>query len=308
MALSIDSNQIKLQIMEMQKQNQTLKTAVVVLSLLLVGSVFYIFKNSSETQKLVTLVQTTKSEKDKLLQDFEGLKATYDAAIAEKTSMSSELVAERDKVIGLIANLKKSKGDVASVDRYKSKYFELENKMKDLIAENDNLKAQNGTLVAQRDSIQTITIEAKKTNETLVAQNDDLSKTVVKAQKLTVSNLKTVAVKQRSSGKQVDTEKARKADILKVSFTIAENAVATPGDKVYNVQVIDSNNNVLGEKKIENYGEKTLTYSFAKTVNYDNKNIEITEDLPVKDLESGTYFVNVFDNGELVSKTSFALR
>ena len=308
MALSIDSNQIKLQIMEMQKQNQTLKTAVVVLSLLLVGSVFYIFKNSSETQKLVTLVQTTKSEKDKLLQDFEGLKATYDAAIAEKTSMSSELVAERDKVIGLIANLKKSKGDVASVDRYKSKYFELENKMKDLIAENDNLKAQNGTLVAQRDSIQTITIEAKKTNETLIAQNDDLSKTVVKAQKLTVSNLKTVAVKQRSSGKQVDTEKARKADILKVSFTIAENAVATPGDKVYNVQVIDSNNNVLGEKKIENYGEKTLTYSFAKTVNYDNKNIEITEDLPVKDLESGTYFVNVFDNGELVSKTSFALR
>ena len=282
MALSIDSNQIKLQIMEMQKQNQTLKTAVVVLSLLLVGSVFYIFKSSSETQKMVTLVQTTKSEKDKLLQDFEGLKATYDAAIAEKTSMSSELVAERDKVIGLIANLKKSKGDVASVDRYKSKYFELENKMKDLIAENDNLKAQNGTLVAQRDSIQTITIEAKKTNETLVAQNDDLSKTVVKAQKLTVSNLKTVAVKQRSSGKQVDTEKARKADILKVSFTIAENAVATPGDKVYNVQVIDSNNNVLGEKKIENYGEKTLTYSFAKTVNYDIKILKLRKICPLK--------------------------
>ena len=282
MALSIDSNQIKLQIMEMQKQNQTLKTAVVVLSLLLVGSVFYIFKSSSETQKMVTLVQTTKSEKDKLLQDFEGLKATYDAAIAEKTSMSSELVAERDKVIGLIANLKKSKGDVASVDRYKSKYFELENKMKDLIAENDNLKAQNGTLVAQRDSIQIITIEAKKTNETLVAQNDDLSKTVVKAQKLTVSNLKTIAVKQRSSGKQVDTEKARKADILKVSFTIAENAVATPGDKVYNVQVIDSNNNVLGEKKIENYGEKTLTYSFAKTVNYDIKILKLRKICPLK--------------------------
>ena len=29
--------------MEMQKQNQTLKTAVVVLSLLLVGSIFYIY-------------------------------------------------------------------------------------------------------------------------------------------------------------------------------------------------------------------------------------------------------------------------
>ncbi len=294
--------------MEMQKQNQTLKTAVVVLSLLLLGTVFYIFKASSDTERMVTLVQSTKSEKDKLLIDFETLKATYDIAIADKTSMSAELVTERDKVIGLIAELKKSKGDVATVDRYKSKYFALENKMKDLIAENDTLKAQNGTLVAQRDSIQNITVEVKKTNETLVTQNEDLSKTVVKAQKLTVSNLKTVAYKQRSSGKQIDTEKARKADILKVSFTIAENAVATPGDKVYSVQVIDSNNNVLGEKKVENFGENTLTYSFAKTVNYDNKNIEISEDLPVKDLESGTYFVNVFDKGELVSKTSFALR
>lgn len=287
--------------------NSNSKIAIVVLALLLAGSIFYNFKLSNEKQSLTTEVSVTKTEKDRVLQSLSNLKATYDIAIAEKSTLSNELIAERDKVILLIADLKKSKNTAANLQGFKTRYFELESKMKGLIAENDVLKIQNQTLTVQRDSVKIVNAEAVKANESLAAQNGELNKTVVKAQKLSVSNLKSVAVKQRSSGKQVGTEKASRADVLKISFTIAENAVATPGDKTYNIQVIDANNNVLGEKKIENYGEKSLTYSFSKTVNYDNKAVEITEDLPVKDITSGTYFVNVFDKGELVSKTSFAL-
>jgi hypothetical protein len=39
--------------------------------------------------------------------------------------------------------------------------------------------------------------------------------------------------------KQIETDKARRADVLKISF-IAENQIAKSGDKVYYVQVIDS--------------------------------------------------------------------
>ena len=204
--------------------------------------------------------------------------------------------------------MKRSNGSVANLQKFKSQYFVLESKMKSLVAENEGLKVQNGTLTVQRDSIENIKNEAVKDNQTLATQNGELSKTVEKAQKLTVLNLKTLAFKQRSSGKQIDTEKASRADVLKISFTIAENAVAKAGDKTYQIQVIDNNNNVLGDKKIENYGEKSLTYSFAKTITYQNKTVDITEDLPVKDLSGGSYFVNVFDKGELVSKTSFTLK
>ena len=294
--------------MEMQKQNYSLKTAVVVLLLLLLGSLFYIYKLTNDATKLITEVKTTVSEKDKVLQSLDNLKATYDAAIAEKTTLSDELIAERDKVAGLISDLKKSNGSVASLAKFKNQYFVLESKMKTLVAENDNLKIQNGTLTTQRDSIQTIKNEVIKANQDLANQNGELNKTVAKAQKLTVLNLKSTAFKKRSSGKLIDTEKASKADVLRVSFTVAENAVAIAGDKTYHIQVIDANNNVLGDKKIQNYGEKSLTYSFSKTVNYNNKTVDITEDLPVADISNGTYFVNVFDNGELVSKSSFELK
>ncbi|MBL0012216.1 MAG: hypothetical protein IPP30_00160 [Flavobacterium sp.] len=294
--------------MENQKSNSNLKAVIAILAVLLVGSLVYIFKMTSDAKALQTELTTTTSEKESVMKDLEALKTRYDAAIAENTSMSDELIAEREKIVNLMADLKKSKGDVASMSKYKSQYFALEAKMKTLMQENETLKKDNAVLTVQRDSTVTVLGEARKYNEVLVGQNEELSKTVEIAQKLSISNLKTAAYKLRSSGKQIATEKAKKADVLKISFTINENKVAKQGDKTYYVQVIDSKNNVLGEKKTEAFGSNSLTYSFTSTVNYENKSVDVTQDLPGKDFEKGTYFVNVFDKGELVSKSSFSLK
>jgi hypothetical protein len=294
--------------MENQKSNSNLKAVIAILAVLLVGSLVYIFKMTSDAKAMQTEISTTKSDKESVMKDLEELKARYDAAIAENTSMSDELIAEREKVVNLMSDLKKSKGDAASMAKYKSQYFSLENKMKALIAENETLKKDNATLTTQRDSTVTVLGEARKYNEVLVGQNEELSKTVEVAQKLTVSNLKTAAYKLRSSGKQIETEKARRADVLKISFNINENKVAKQGDKTYYVQVIDAKNNVLGEKKTESFGANSLTYSFVTTVKYENKSVDVSQDLPGQNFEKGTYFVNVFDKGELVSKSSFTLK
>jgi hypothetical protein len=242
------------------------------------------------------------------MNDLQKLKATYDAAIAENTSMSEELIQERDKVVKLMSDLSKSKGDVASMAKYKSQFLALQSNMKTLMTENEGLKKANTTLTTQRDSTVVVLGESKKFNEVLVGQNEELSKTVEKGSKLTVLNMKTSAYKLRSSGKQIETDKASRADVLKISFTIAENQIAKSGDKMYYVQVIDSKNNVLGDKKTENFGDMSLTYSFVTNVKYENKTVNVSEDLKGKDFAKGTYFVNVFDKGELVSKTSFTLR
>jgi len=294
--------------MENQKSNSNLKAIIAILAVLLVGSLVYIFKMTSDAKSLQTELTTTKSDKASVMKDLEALKATYDAAIAENTSMSDELIAEREKVVNLMADLKKSKGDAASMAKYKNQYFALETKIKSMMQEIESLKKENTTLTTQRDSTVMVLGEAKKYNEVLVGQNEELAKTVEIASKLNVSNLRTAAYKLRSSGKQIETEKARRADILKISFTINENKVAKQGDKTYYVQVIDSKNNVLGEKKTETFGSETLTYSFETTVKYENKSVEVSQDLPGKDFEKGTYFVNVFDKNELVSKSSFTLK
>jgi DNA repair exonuclease SbcCD ATPase subunit len=294
--------------MENQSNNSKLKGIIGVLALLLVISLVYIFKLTSDAKSLEATVTTTTSEKEAVLKDLSALKATYDAALAENTSMSDELIAERDKVVKLMEQLKSAKGDVASLQKYKSQYKLMEGKMRTLMQEVDVLKKQNQTLTTNLDSTNVKLDDSKKYNQVLVGQNEELAKTVEKGQKLTITNLKTATYKVRSSGKQIVTDKASRTDLLEVKFTIAENKIAKSEDKTYYVQVIDGKNNVLGDKTLVKFGDTSLTYSFTSTVKYENKTVEVSEQLPGKDFAKGTYFVNIFDKGELVSKSSFSLR
>ena len=294
--------------MENQKSSSSLKVIVAILAILLVGSLVYIFKMTSDADVVQTELKATLTEKESVMKDLEELKSTYDAAIAENTSMSDELIQERDKVVNLMSDLKKSKGDVASMSRYRAQFIALQGNMKVLMAENEGLKKQNTTLTTQRDSTAVVLGESKKYNEALVGQNEELAKAVEIGSKLTVLNTRGSAFKLRSSGKQIETDKASRADVLRVSFTVAENQIAKSGEKTYFVQVIDSKNNVLGDKKTVNFGDNILTYSFLTNVNYENKTIQVSEDLKGKDFAKGTYFINIFDKDVLVSKTSFVLR
>ena len=294
--------------MENQKSSSSLKVIVAILAILLVGSLVYIFKMTSDADVVKTELKTTLTEKESVMKDLEELKSTYDAAIAENTSMSDELIQERDKVVNLMSDLKKSKGDVASMSRYKAQFIALQGNMKVLMAENEGLKKQNTTLTTQRDSTAVVLGESKRYNEALVGQNEELAKAVEIGSKLTVLNTRGSAFKLRSSGKQIETDKASRAEGLSVSITVAENQIAKSGEKTYFVQVIDSKNNVLGDKKTENFGDNILTYSFLTNVNYENKTIQVSEDLKGKDFAKGTYFINIFDKDVLVSKTSFVLR
>ncbi|MFV5689588.1 hypothetical protein ACM55M_13295 [Flavobacterium sp. ZT3R25] len=294
--------------MENQKSSSSLKAVIAVLAVLLVGSLVYIFKMTSDADVVKTELKSTLTEKESVMKDLQELKSTYDAAIAENTSMSDELIQERDKVVNLMSDLSKSKGDVASMSKYKTQFTALQGNMKVLMAENEGLKKQNTTLTTQRDSTVVVLGETKKNVESLTGQNEELAKVVEKGSKLTVLNTRGSAFKLRSSGKQIETDKASRADALRVSFTIAENQIAQSGDKTYYVQVIDSKNNVVGDKKTETFGDNTLTYSFATNVKYENKTVNVSQDLKGKNFEKGNYFVNVFDKGELVSKTSFTLK
>ncbi len=291
--------------MENQNNNSSLKSLIIVLSVLFALSLVYIYKLTTDVNTTEQKLTTTLSEKEQVLKDLNDLKTTYDTAIAENTSISDELIAERDKVVALMEKLKNSNGDVA---KFKKQYLALESKMKGLVAENETLKKDNTVLKVQRDSTIVVLDESKKTNKELTGQNEDLSKTVEKGSKLAIVNLKTAAFIVRSSGKEIATDKASRADILKVSFTIAENSIAKSGDRKYYVQVIDGKNNVMGERQTEKFADKSLTYSYIANVKYANKTLDIVQNIPSDKFEKGTYYVNVFDNGQLVSNTTFTLK
>jgi hypothetical protein len=262
---------------------------------------------TSANDKQVTELTT---EKDQLANDLKARIAELDIAISEKTALQGDFEAQKEEMTRLLAELENSKGDIASLKRFEASYFKLKREMDNLMAENKLLKEQNVSLTSSLDSTNVVLEDTKRYADTLLTQNDNLTKTVEKGSTLAVLNLNVLAVKERSSGKQIETDKARRADKLKVSFLIAENQIAKSGDRLYYVQIIDSKNNILGDKEsVAMGGDLTLTYTFITKVKYENKTVQVNEEVTGKDFAAGTYFVNVFNQkGEMVSKTSFNLR
>jgi len=294
--------------MSEQKSNSNFnKIIITLLSLALLTSLYFNFKQNNDlsTSKLET--KNTLSEKEIVLKDLEELKNQYSVLINEKTALNDELIAEKNKVLQLIKEVKNSTNDLNILKKYKEQLKILENKYENLIIENESLKKLNQQLVTKVDSTKTILVESLEYNKVLAGQNEELAQTVVKGSKISIVNLKTAAYKIKNSGKEIQTEKASRANILKINFTIAENAIAKSGDKQYFVQVIDSKNNVLGEKKDINFGDKTLTYSFISKINYQNKTQDVVEILKGDNFEKGNYFVNIFDKDQLVANTIFVL-
>ena len=294
--------------MENKQNNSGLKAAVVVLALLFLGSLGYIFKMNSDNKKQVTELTT---EKTSLENEIKAKIAELESMSNENNALKSDIDAQKAEMEKLLGELQKAKDDSASMRKYQGLYAKLNREFENLKAENELLKQQNVTLKSNLDSTNVVLDDAKRFNDTLVMQNDNLTKTVEKGSKLSVLNLNVLAVKERSSGKQIETDKASRADKLKISFIIAENQIAKSGDRKYYVQVIDSKNNILGDKETIALGGEgmSLTYSFITSVKYENKTVQVNEEVSGKDFQAGTYFVNVFnEKGENVSKTSFNLR
>jgi len=291
-----------------QNTSNTYKYISLILLLLLIFSIGYIFKLSNQVKHVETSLASEIVDKSGALSKLEEMKIIYDEALKDKSELSVELENERKKVNQLIAEIKSKNIDGAVLAKYQKTIKELDNKMRSLILENDALKRLNADLTIKVDSVSTELNTSAQKNDELLGLNDELNKKLNKAARLVITNLKTQSLKIKSSGREIETDKASRVNAIKIEFTIPENELANSGEKLYFIQVIDPKNNIIGEKKELNFDDKLLVYSFSSKVNYNNKTINIVETVKGEDFEKGRYLINIFDNDTQVSSNSFELR
>ncbi|WP_296386035.1 chromosome partitioning protein ParA [Winogradskyella sp.] len=291
-----------------QKTGTGLKVGLGILLVLFLGTAFYaskLYSDKQETEK--TLV----SEKQQVMNDLNNMAQEYDAAIADSEVKNQDLVAARDRIQGLMDSLKVSQNSVNSLWRYKKKFMTLQEEMDVLLTENDRLKVENEYLATSLDSTQVQLAERTMFTDSLLVQNTELATVVSDAAALQTVGLIGMGVLERSSGKQVPMERARRSDKIKVCFTVAKNMLTEAGDKELYVQVIDPKNNVLGANDQIQFDEQVLNYSLISRFNYENRNLNICEYVaPPEDskFEKGRYKINVFSDKELLSTSEFVLK
>lgn len=294
--------------MEGSQSNTGLKVGLAILAVLFLGTAFYTSKLYNEKKENETLLI---SEKQQVMNDLNNMAKDYDEAIAESEVKNVEIIAARERIQGLMDSLKVSQNSVGSLWRYKKKYLALQEEMDILLTENDRLKVENQYLATSLDSTNVQLAERTMFTDSLLVQNTELAGVVRGAATLQTVGLVGMGVIERSSGKQIPTERARRSDKIKVCFTVAKNMLTEAGDKELYVQVIDPKNNVLGSNDQIEFEDQVLNYSLISRFNYENRNLNICEYVsPPKDskFEKGRYKVNVFSDKALISSSEFSLR
>ncbi|WP_431134407.1 chromosome partitioning protein ParA [Psychroserpens mesophilus] len=283
-----------------------LKIALGILLALFLGTAFYTSKLYNEKKENEA---TLTREKEQVMADLSSMAKQYDIAIGENEVANENLVEARERIQGLMDSLKISQNSVNSLWRYKKKFMALQEEMDVLLTENDKLKIENALLATSLDSTNIQLQERAVFTDSLLIQNTQLSEVVENAAVLQTVGLKGFGVIERSSGKLIPTERARRSDKIRVCYTVAKNALVGAGDKELYVQILDPKNNVLGANEQIQFDDTILNYSLISKFNYENKNLDICEFVaPNDDFTEGRYVVNVFNKNELVSTSEFTLK
>ncbi|KAB1069320.1 chromosome partitioning protein ParA [Tamlana haliotis] len=294
--------------MENNKTSSGLKIALGIAIVLFLGTAFYtmnLYKQSKDDKE--ELVE----QKQLVMNDLNAMAKQYDEAISESEITNNNLIEARERIQGLMDSLEISETNVKSLWRYKQKYVSLQKEMDAILAQNDSLRIENSYLATSLDSTRVRLEERTVFTDSLLVQNNALAEVVENASILNTLDLKGSGVIERTSGKVIPTERARRADKIRVCFTVAKNALVQAGDQELYVQVIDPKSNTLGLNEQVEFEDKILNYSIISKFNYENANLNICEFVAIgedEDFEKGRYVVNVFNQKDLVSTSEFTLK
>lgn len=260
---------------------------------------------------------------------------TIDKEVAEKVSLQNELntvMADFDTQsaeFGALNDTLSQKNELIEAQAAKIRNLIASNAKKSrIIKELDLLKAQNATYMKQLDSLLFINQKLKDENLELTDKytaeqeknyelsqaNEELTHKTKLGEKVAAYGLEAKAFKVRSSGKEVETSKARRTDRIKVCCVIGENLIIPAGKRNVYVRIARPDNVVLqlgaGDAFAFDYNGQQLQYSMKEEIDYQNKAQTICLNWDKKvdgSAAKGTYSVAIFMDGQQIGKTSFTL-
>ncbi|MFC5047928.1 hypothetical protein ACFSTE_00780 [Aquimarina hainanensis] len=290
-----------------QNNNLTLKILIGVLGglLLILGIFTYKFYNEEKRNKAIL-----QQEKDLIESELGELITKYDNAIALNEVMDDHLLKAKERIVVLLDSVKDNEANLALISRYRREVGKLKKERERLFKLADSLTAANTQLATDLDSTSTALNERIILADSLQSQNTKLAEIVERGSTLTAANIKVEGVKVRNSGKIVSTSRASRAEKVRVCFTLAPNKLSKKGDKDLFVQVINPQNNLIGDKISVNFDDAVLTYSGKNKVFYENSALDvcILVDTAEGEITEGNYVVNLFSGPKMIANTKFELR
>jgi hypothetical protein len=287
-----------------------------VIGLLVVTNGFTIWlllnkKTEIVEQKIVT--EKIIVERDNVKNDLLVLKTDYEGLKTNNKAIQADIEEKKARIEELIKEAEKHKGDAYIIGKLRKEAETLRAIMQGYVHTIDSLNTLNQTLVAEKKTVlKQLDVEKDKQN-TLEKEKEELKTTIAKGSVLTCFNVNAKAVSFKRGGKkESETNKARKAEKIKVSFSLGENKIAKAGEKTVYIRIMTPDGKEMAKSYDDNYKftfNKSNGYFAGKeTLNYANIEISgVTYCEGQGEFVPGNYIIEIACDGVIIGSSNLKL-
>lgn len=268
-------------------------------------------KNKAAEQIVVT--EKVLVEKSTIQSDLASLQKEYEHLKTSDVALQKEIDEKKAYIEQLIKEAAKHKGDAYIIAKLKKETETLRMIMIGYVHTIDSLGQLNQALRVEKAEVVKELDNEKGKITNLNKEKDELKATIEKGSILTCFNVKAIAVKLKGGSKKESiTDKAKRADKIKVSFTLSENKIAKPGEKTVYVRIITPDGKEMAKNYDDNYkfsfDQSSGYFAGKETLNY--ANVEISGVLygeGNEPLVPGNYIIELTCDKVVVATTALKL-
>lgn len=279
----------------------------VVLGLVCGGLVYQItqknalIETAQENQEQLTL------ERNQLTFDLEKMRFSYDTLQVENDLMVAEIQDQRAKIDDLMNRVKNQNWSLAKA---RKEAETLRSIMQGYLVTIDSLNQLNRALQDENEAMRVQVATVEDRNRKLQQRQENMEEIISTGRVLQAAEVTVQAIRVLDSGRQRDTDRASRADMIRVCFTLLENRIAEPGRKQLHVRFVGEDGSVL--KPGDDLPASTasgLAISASRSIEYANDRLEACIFYsPAAAFVEGTYTVEVLEGDEVIGRAEYALR
>lgn len=276
--------------------------AIVVLAVICLFLGIQLFVGGEKFKDLSGDYSRLEMDKEQVVFDLEKLRFSYDTLNIENSMMLAEISAQRDKIDGLITSVKNGNWELGKA---KKEAATLRVIMKGYIVTIDSINQLNQALTEENTAMRDRVKEIQVINEKLEERQENMEEIIEVGRVLQCTEINVVGIRVTQTGRQRETARADRVEMIKVCFTLLENKIAEPGNKVLNLRVTDLEGNVL-------LPNNDGGYSATRNIDYSNDRLDAcvfySVDIETNALISGEYTIEILEQEVVIGSSILNLR
>ena len=263
----------------------------------------------SKSRQVNDLKEQYTIEKQELEDEYEAISLQYEGFkfSVQNDSLLYKLQNEQAKVQRLQEELRMTKAsDQKEIKRLKDELTTLRKVLRSYIVQIDSLNRLNEQLRAENKQITQQYQETSRTLNQVAKEREQLSEKVSLAAQLNAVNINVKAVNDRGK----EQKRLSRSTRFVISFTIARNITAEPGERTIYARILAPDGNVLtkGAGNTFRYENRDIQYSIKRTIEYGGEETPVTMYWDIQEyLMPGTYKTDLFADGNLIGSYSFKM-